>query len=233
MQEKKLNKKKHLVILTGAGVSAESGLQTFRDHDGLWMGYDVNEVASIEGYYSDPKLVLDFYNMRRKDVAAARPNSAHLGFASLESEYDVSIITQNVDDLHERAGSSKVFHLHGEIFKACSSSDKNNISDVKGDISLGDLASDGSQLRPFIVWFGEAVPMMEIAIEIIKNADVFVIAGTSLQVYPAAGLSDYLKEGVPKYIIDPNPPLNSFLQNATIIKSNATEGVAKLIKLLS
>lgn len=232
MPEKKFKNKKHLVVLTGAGVSAESGIKTFRDSDGLWMGYNVNEVATYEGYSKNPKLVLDFYNMRRSEVAKAAPNSAHLGFASLEDKYDVSIITQNIDNLHERAGSSNVLHLHGEIFKMCSSLNKEITFDINGDISVGNLAPDGSQLRPYIVWFGEAVPMIEKAIEIIETADIFVIAGTSLQVYPAAGLADYLGSDVPRYLIDPNPPTNYNSENIHVIKKNATEGVKELISLL-
>ena len=233
MQVKKNNDKKHLVILTGAGVSAESGLKTFRDSDGLWMGYNIDDVATFDGFNKNPKLVLDFYNMRRQEVAKASPNDAHFGFAALEEKYDVSIITQNIDNLHERAGSSKVLHLHGEIFKMCSSLNKEIVSDTLEDINIGNLAADGSQLRPFIVWFGEPVPMIEAAIEIIKTADVFVIAGTSLQVYPAAGLVDYLRYDVPRYLIDPKPPANYNSANIHLIKQTATKGVKELISLLS
>ncbi len=233
MPEKKSNKKKHLVVLTGAGVSAESGLKTFRDSDGLWMGYNVDEVATFEGFNKNPKLVLDFYNMRRQEVAKVLPNAAHFGFAALEDKYDVSIITQNIDNLHERAGSSNVLHLHGEIFKMCSSLNKEIVLETLEDIKIGNLAADGSQLRPFIVWFGEPVPIIEIAIEIIKTADVFVIAGTSLQVYPAAGLVDYLSSDVPRYLIDPNPPSNYNLENIHVIKKTATKGVKELVSLLN
>lgn len=232
MQKKKLDSKKHLVVLTGAGVSAESGLKTFRDSDGLWMGYNIDEVATFDGFCHNPKLVLDFYNMRRREVEKVHPNAAHLGFASLEDKYDVSIITQNIDDLHERAGSSRVLHLHGEIFKMCSSLNNEIVFDTVGDISIGNLAPDGSQLRPYIVWFGEHVPMIETAVEIIKTADIFVIVGTSLQVYPAAGLIDYLSTDVPRYLIDPNPPTNYNSVNIHVIKKNATDGIKELISLL-
>src|SRR5687767_4669068 len=180
--------KKKIVVLTGAGISAESGLKTLRDSDGLWEGFDVMEVSTPRAWRKDPQLVLDFYNMRRKDVAGAEPNAAHKGLAELEKDFDVHIITQNIDDLHERAGSSKVLHLHGEIFKMCSEQDKSLVCDIRGNINLGDLAPDGSQYRPYIVWFEEPVPMIETAIPIVRSADIFVVAGTSLVVYPAAGL---------------------------------------------
>ena len=198
--------KKKLVVLTGAGISAESGLRTFRDSDGLWEGYDIYEVASPRGWKKDPKVVLDFYNMRRKDVAKAEPNAAHYGLAELEKDFDVTIITQNIDDLHERAGSSKIVHLHGEIFKMRSVSDLHTIYDIRGNIELGDTSADGGQLRPHIVWFEEPVPMIETAAEITGMADIFVVIGTSLAVYPAAGLLNVAATGIPKYIIDKNIP---------------------------
>ena len=220
--------KKHLVILTGAGVSAESGLKTFRDSDGLWMGHDVYEVASPQGWKKDPGLVLDFYNKRRREVTQALPNIAHYGIAALEDEFNITIITQNIDDLHERAGSKNVVHLHGEIFKMRSEKNENIFYDIKGDINWDDIASDGSQLRPHVVWFGEPVPMILDAINIMSQADVFALVGTSLQVYPASGLIDYLPPGIPKYIIDKNPPFIAAHHNFYVIKSSATEGVNEL-----
>ena len=224
--------KKHIVVLTGAGISAESGLKTFRDSDGLWMGYNIEDVATPRAFRKNPQLVLDFYNMRRKDVAAAQPNTAHTGIAALEKKYDVSIVTQNIDDLHERAGSSKVLHLHGEIFKMRSAVDEELVTEIRGDISLGDLAEDGSQLRPHIVWFEEPVPLIPMAASIMSKADIFILVGTSLQVYPAAGLIDYVQEDVPKYIIDKKiPPVNRY-RNIIAIEKSATEGVGELLKLL-
>lgn len=224
--------KKHIVVLTGAGISAESGLKTFRDSDGLWMGYNIEDVATPRAFRKNPQLVLDFYNMRRKDVAAAQPNTAHTGIAALEKKYDVSIVTQNIDDLHERAGSSKVLHLHGEIFKMRSTVDEELVTEIRGDISLGDLAEDGSQLRPHIVWFEEPVPLIPMAASIMSKADIFILVGTSLQVYPAAGLIDYVQEDVPKYIIDKKiPPVNRY-RNIIAIEKSATEGVGELLKLL-
>ena len=181
----------HIVILTGAGISAESGLKTFRDSDGLWMGYNIEDVATPQAFEKNPQLVLDFYNMRRSDVAAAKPNPAHLGLVKLEEKYQTSIITQNIDDLHERAGSSNVLHLHGEIFKMYSVGRPSVLYDIRTDIKLGDKGEDGTQLRPHIVWFGEAVPMIEKAIELVNDCDIFVVVGTSLQVYPAASLLHY------------------------------------------
>jgi NAD-dependent deacetylase len=225
-------KKKRLVVLTGAGISAESGLRTFRDSDGLWEGYDIYEVASPRGWVKDPKLVLDFYNMRRKDVANAKPNAAHTGLAELEKDFDVQIITQNIDDLHERAGSSQVLHLHGEIFKMRSSSamsyDDSMIYEIRGDIQFGDMAPDGGQLRPHIVWFEEQVPMIEIAADIASTADIFVVIGTSLAVYPAAGLLRYAPAGIPKFIIDKNIPVTGSIRNLTAIEAPASEGVQLL-----
>jgi NAD-dependent deacetylase len=224
--------KPRLIILTGAGISAESGLRTFRDTDGLWEGYDVYEVASPRGWAKDPALVLDFYNMRRKDVAAAKPNAAHTGLAALEKDFDVTIITQNIDDLHERGGSSNVIHLHGEIFKMRSVFDTETIYPITGDIKLGDVAADGHQLRPHIVWFEEAVPMIEAAAAITSTADIFVIVGTSLAVYPAAGLLHYAPRSIPKFIIDKSIPATSSISNLTEIEAPASEGVARLTELL-
>jgi NAD-dependent deacetylase len=228
-----MNKRKHIVVLSGAGISAESGLKTFRDSDGLWMGYDVYEVASPQGWYSNPQLVLDFYNARRRDVAMALPNAAHTGLAELEKDFDVTIITQNIDDLHERAGSSKVIHLHGEIFRMRSVVDENRIFEIRGDIILGQLAPDGHQLRPHIVWFGEAVPMMEQAAAIVRDCDYFVVVGTSLQVYPAASLLYYTAPYLPKFIIDKKIPATEKQANLHCIEMPATEGVNELRKLLA
>ncbi len=224
--------KKHIVVLTGAGISAESGLKTFRDTDGLWMGYNIEDVATPRGFAKNPALVLDFYNQRRKDIAQAKPNNAHFGLAELENYFDVTIITQNIDDLHERGGSTNVLHLHGEIFKMRSVKSRTKIFDIYGDISLGDLAKDGSQLRPHIVWFEEEVPMIEKAVEIMKIADIFILIGTSLQVYPAAGLIDVLADSIPKYIIDKKiPPVGHYF-NIIPIEGTATEGVERLTKML-
>ncbi len=224
---------KHIIVLSGAGISAESGLQTFRDADGLWNGYDVYEVASPEGWYKNPQLVLDFYNARRKDVAAALPNAAHLGLAQLENDFKVTIITQNIDDLHERAGSTNVIHLHGEIFKMRSLADEVMTYEIRGDINLGDKAADGTQLRPHIVWFGEEVPMMEKASAILHACDYFVVVGTSLQVYPAASLLYYAPNAIPKFIIDKKNPATEKQSNLHIIEMTATEGVAELKRILS
>jgi NAD-dependent deacetylase len=225
--------KKKLVVLTGAGVSAESGLKTFRDADGLWEGYNVYEVATPGGFAKDPQLVLDFYNMRRKDVAAAQPNAAHMGLAELEADFDVHIVTQNIDDLHERGGSTNVLHLHGEIFKMRSVTDETKIYDIRGDINMGDLAADGGQLRPHIVWFEEMVPMLEPAVLVVKSADIFVVVGTSLQVYPAAGLVNYAPWEIPKFIVDKSIPYARSLYNVTAIEKPATEGVKELKKILA
>ena len=224
--------KKKLVVLTGAGISAESGLKTFRDSDGLWEGYNVYEVATPRGFNANPQLVLDFYNMRRKDVAAALPNAAHTGLAELEKNFDVCIITQNIDDLPERAGSSNVIHLHGQIFQMRSVLDKQTIYPITGDINLGDKAKDGGQLRPNIVWFEEEVPMIETAADIVSTADIFVVIGTSLQVYPAAGLVNYVPGNVPVYIIDKKIPPTSGRRNMIKIEKGAGEGVKELTELL-
>ena len=225
--------KKKLVVLTGAGISAESGLKTFRDSDGLWEGYDVTEVATPRGWKKNPQLVLDFYNMRRKDVAKASPNAAHTGLAELEKYFDVRIITQNIDDLHERAGSTKVLHLHGEIFKMRSEKTHEFIKEIREDIMLGDCAEDGCQYRPNIVWFEEPVPAMEEAVHIVNAADIFVVVGSSLVVYPAAGLINYAAPFIPKFIIDKQVPYTSSIQNLTAIEKPATEGVRTLIETLT
>lgn len=224
--------KKKLVVLTGAGISAESGLRTFRDSDGLWEGYDVHEVATPRAWRKNPQLVLDFYNMRRQDVAKAEPNAAHKTIASLERDFEVYIITQNVDDLHERAGSTRVLHLHGEIFKMRSERNEELVYEIRGDIKLGDIADDKAQLRPHIVWFEEPVPMIELAASITAKADIFVVIGTSLVVYPAAGLVHYVAPFVPKFIIDKNIPETAYLRNLEVIEKPATEGIKDLKRIL-
>jgi NAD-dependent deacetylase len=223
--------KKKLVVLSGAGISAESGLSTFRDSGGLWEGYNINEVATPEGWNKDPEQVLDFYNLRREQACSAKPNKAHYAFAKLESDFDVEVITQNVDDLHERAGSSKVLHLHGELTKARSIIDDNLISEIGNKaINIGDLASDGNQLRPHIVWFGEMVPMLEAAALVVEKADILVVIGTSLVVYPAASLINYAPNHCQKYIIDPSSPELYSFEGWNHIKETATVGIEKLIK---
>jgi NAD-dependent deacetylase len=224
--------KKHIVVLTGAGISAESGLKTFRDSDGLWMGYNVEDVATPRAFKKDPELVLDFYNMRRRDIAEASPNTAHIGLAELEKNFEVTIVTQNIDDLHERGGSTNVVHLHGEIFKMKSIADESKIYDIRNDINLGDTAEDGTQLRPHIVWFEEPVPMIEEAMRIMTKADIFVLIGTSLQVYPAAVLINFVPVDIPKYIIDKKIPFSSAPVNYYFIEKPATEGVVELKKIL-
>ncbi len=224
---------KKIVILTGAGISAESGIKTFRDADGLWEGHDVMEVATPEGFAKNPSLVLEFYNQRRRQLLEVQPNKAHFNLAKLEEKFDVEIITQNVDDLHERAGSTKVTHLHGELLKARSVKNSNAVFEWKTDINLGDLASDGSQIRPHIVWFGEDVPMIEKACKIVEQAEVLVVIGTSMQVYPASGLVDFASYDIPKYFIDPKPSIaENTLNNLTIIKGVASFGTDKLLELL-
>ena len=224
--------KKKLVVLTGAGISAESGLRTFRDSDGLWEGYQIEDVATPRAWRKNPQLVLDFYNYRRKDVLAAQPNAAHIGLAELENDFDVTIITQNIDDLHERGGSTNVMHLHGEIFKMRSERDEHLIYDIKGDIMLGDKAEDDAQLRPHIVWFEEAVPMIEEAVPVVHAADIFAVVGTSLVVYPAAGLVTVANDTIPKFIVDKKIPYTSAVRNVTAIEKPATEGVKELKELL-
>lgn len=225
-------KRKHIVVLTGAGVSAESGLKTFRDSDGLWMGYNIEDVATPRAFRKNPQLVLDFYNMRRKDVAAAVPNAAHYALAALEKVYEVTIVTQNIDDLHERAGSTNVLHLHGEIFKMRSCGDEGIVQEIRDDIMLGDLAEDGAQWRPHIVWFEEPVPMIEEAARVMQTADIFILVGTSLQVYPAAGLINYVKADVPKYIVDKKIPAISKYPNLILVEKPATEGMARVFEEL-
>lgn len=224
--------KKKLVVLTGAGISAESGLRTFRDSDGLWEGYKVTDVATPRAWKKDPQLVLTFYNERRKNVAEAHPNAAHTGLAELEKDFDVTIITQNIDDLHERGGSTNILHLHGEIFKMRSEKNTSLIYDIRGDINLGDKADDGAQLRPHIVWFEEPVPMIEQAVNVVYSADIFVVVGTSLVVYPAAGLLNYVELATPKFIVDKKIPETSPMRNLTLIEKPATEGVKELQQLL-
>ncbi len=224
--------KQKLVVLTGAGISAESGLRTFRDTDGLWEGYNIEDVATPRAWQKNPQLVLDFYNIRRKDVMAAQPNAAHKALAALEEYFDVQIITQNIDDLHERGGSTKVLHLHGEILKMRSERNLNKHYPINEDIKLGDKAADGGQMRPHIVWFEEPVPMIEAAIPLMYEADIFVLIGTSLAVYPAAGLVDYVKVKVKKYVIDKKIPAISRYDNVIPIELPATEGVVKLKELL-
>jgi len=224
--------KKRLVVLTGAGISAESGLKTFRDSDGLWEGFDINEVATATAWRKNPELVLDFYNERRKNVKNVQPNSAHIALAELEKDFNVTIITQNIDDLHERGGSTNVLHLHGEIFKMRSVSDESLTYRIDGDIQLGDLADNGSQLRPHIVWFEEPVPMIEMAAEIMKTADILLIVGTSLVVYPAAGLVNYAPWKIPKFIVDKKIPSASALYNLTAIEKSATEGMKDIMGML-
>ncbi len=224
---------KKINILTGAGISAESGIQTFRGSNGLWEGYDIMEVASLEGFKRNPELVLDFYNKRRQQLLTAKPNKAHFNLADLEKQFNVQIITQNVDDLHERAGSKNVLHLHGELLKARSSVNENLIYTWHKDLKIGDLCEKKSQLRPHIVWFGEQVPMIEKAIDYVAASDVFVIIGTSLQVYPASGLMQYVHPKTPIFLIDPNPTITEKqFDNLTIIKENATTGTQILKKLL-
>ncbi|ERI63813.1 NAD-dependent deacetylase [Capnocytophaga sp. oral taxon 863 str. F0517] len=222
---------KKLVVLTGAGISAESGISTFRDSGGLWEGHDVNEVATPEGFAANPALVLDFYNQRRRQLLEVQPNEAHRLLVHLEKRFQVVIITQNVDDLHERAGSHNVIHLHGELLKSRGVDNPQVTYPCTGDIKVGDKSPTGAQLRPHIVWFGEEVPMLDQAIEEVYTADVLMIIGTSLQVYPAAGLMNYRKEGTPVFYIDPNPSLHS-RGDLTVIAQKASTGVAKAIELI-
>ncbi len=220
--------KKKIVVLSGAGISAESGIKTFRDADGLWEGHDIYEVASPQGFKQNPKLVLDFYNQRRAQLKSVLPNLAHQILVELEEDFDVTIITQNVDDLHERAGSSSIIHLHGELMKVRSVVDDNYIVDWKDNLYLGDLDPKGHQLRPHIVWFGEAVPKLEVSIPYLINADIILIIGTSMQVYPAAGLVAYANPISKIYYIDPQPSINyelAGLEQLEIIEQNATEGM--------
>ena len=223
---------KKLVILTGAGISAESGIKTFREMGGLWEEYDIEEVASPQGWENNMELVLDFYNQRRKQLLECKPNAAHYKLAELEKDFEIHIITQNVDDLHERAGSKNILHLHGELNKSMSTGDNSLVYQMKDwELKKGDLCEKGFQLRPFIVWFGEAVPMMEKAILITQTADILVVVGTSLNVYPAAGLLNYVKPNTPIFLIDPND-VNCH-RKVTVIKEKASIGVEKLIELLN
>lgn len=229
---------KKLVVLTGAGMSAESGISTFRDAGGLWDKYPVEQVATPEGYAANPQLVTDFYNERRKQLLTVTPNRGHELLAEMEQFYDVTVITQNVDNLHERAGSSQVIHLHGELTKVTSSWQPNNPNYIKElkpeeyEVKIGDVAADGSQLRPFIVWFGEAVPMIETAIDYCEQADVFLIIGTSLNVYPAAGLLNYVPAHVPVYLIDPKQVPIASGRPVHVIQKGASEGMGELKQLL-
>lgn len=225
--------KKKLVVLTGAGISAESGLKTFRDMGGLWEEYDVMEVASIDGWYRNPQLVLKFYNDRRKQLATAVPNAGHTGLAALEKYFDVQIITQNVDNLHEKAGSRNILHLHGELTKARSTNDEADVYDIGyKELNWGDKCKKGSQLRPNIVWFGEAVPAIEAAAEITQAADAFAVIGTSLNVYPAAGLVSYVPNNAPIFLVDPNEVAVSIPGRVEFIKEKAGIGVEKLAEKL-
>ena len=224
--------KKKLVVLTGAGISAESGLKTFRDSDGLWEGHDIEDVATPRAWEKNPQLVLEFYNYRRREVAKAQPNAAHTGLAELQDDFDVHIITQNIDDLHERAGSKKVLHLHGEIFKMRCERNEELVYEIRDDINWGDKSEKGFQLRPHIVWFEEPVPMIEEAMKITRTAEIFVVVGTSLVVYPAAGLVNFAPWQIPKFIVDKRIPYTSSLYNLTAIEMPATEGVKELQKRL-
>ena len=222
-------KKKKLVVLTGAGMSAESGIATFRGSNGLWENHRIEDVASPEGWRKDPHLVLDFYNQRRKNVLEVVPNRGHIILSELQKDFDVQIITQNIDDLHERAGSKNILHLHGEIRKSRSTGDPDLIYDIKGwELKWGDRCEKGYQLRPHIVWFGEAVPMIEPASDLVSQADIFVVVGTSLQVYPAAGLVAYASAFIPKYIIDPFIPETGGIRNMIAIEKGAGEGLEEL-----
>ena len=221
----------NVVVLSGAGISAESGIKTFRDENGLWEGHDVMVVASPEGWKNNQELVLDFYNKRRRQLKTVQPNAAHEALVKLEEKYHVDIITQNVDDLHERAGSSQVTHLHGELFKVRSTFDEDLILDWKDDLNLGDFCEHNSQLRPHVVWFGEQVPMLEIAVSIVEKADLLIVVGTSMQVYPAASLMHYAPENTPVYFIDPNPSINSS-DKIEVIAEKASVGVVELVDRL-
>jgi NAD-dependent deacetylase len=230
----KEDRMKKLVALTGAGMSAESGLRTFREMGGLWEEYDVQEVASPEGWEKDRELVLRFYNERRKQLQEALPNRGHFVLAEMEKDFDVTIVTQNVDDLHERGGSTKIIHLHGELKKSRSTLDPNLVYDIEGwELNLGDLCEKGSQLRPHIVWFGEAVPAIEEAAVVVSEADLLVIIGTSMNVYPAAGLINYARQGAPIYLIDPNEVIVAGVSGITVIRKGATEGVDELKKIVA
>lgn len=224
--------KRKIAVLTGAGISAESGISTFRDSNGLWENHDIMEVASFQGWLKNKNLVLNFYNDRRRQLKKVQPNAGHLGLVELASQFDVTVITQNVDDLHERAGSKKIIHLHGELNKVRSSTDERLVYEWHDDLNIGDLCEKGSQLRPHIVWFGEMVPLLDSAANVMEEADIVVIIGTSMQVYPAASLVDYANHGVPIYYIDPKPAINTglnMLDNLKVIEEPATTGVKLLI----
>lgn len=224
--------RKRLVVLTGAGISAESGIRTFRDMGGLWEEYDVMEVASPEGWRKNPQLVLKFYNERRRQLSDVKPNSGHTAFAEAEQDFIVNIITQNVDDLHERAGSTNILHLHGELKKARSTANPSNILDIGySDINWGDTCDKGYQLRPHIVWFGEDVPAMTDAIKLVQSAEIFAVVGTSLNVYPAAGLVDYVPKCCPIYLVDPND-ISVWRRDVTVIKEKASIGVPRMLKMI-
>lgn len=224
---------KKIVVLTGAGISAESGLRTFRDTDGLWEGYDIEEVATPEGWQRNPALVQEFYNMRRRDVLAAKPNAAHFALAELEQKYEVTVITQNIDDLHERGGSTNVVHLHGVITRSQSSKNPKLTYEIQGtEIGMDEVCELGSPLRPHVVWFGEDVPMIGPAASICATADIFILVGTSLAVYPAAGLINYVAPEVPKYIIDPNIPQLQRSTGVIKVPEKATVGVTEVVREL-
>jgi NAD-dependent deacetylase len=217
---------KKIVVLSGAGISAESGIKTFRDSNGLWEGHAVSDVATPEGWSKNPELVLDFYNQRRKQLQEVQPNRGHQIIAALENDFEVSIITQNVDNLHEKSGSTSVIHLHGELLKVRSVANPNYILDWQQDLYLGDVDTEGNQLRPDIVWFGEEVPTIELAVSMVQNADILLIIGTSLQVYPAASLIHYAKPTIPTYYIDPNPSsIYNLPKNIKVIATTGTKGM--------
>ncbi|APG59705.1 SIR2 family NAD-dependent protein deacylase [Christiangramia salexigens] len=222
---------KRILVLTGAGISAESGIKTFRDADGLWEGHDVMDVASPFGWENNKELVLDFYNQRRRQLLNVKPNKAHYALKELEKKFEVQIVTQNIDDLHERAGSKNVIHLHGELLKARSTFDENLVMDWKQDINVGDFCEHNFQLRPHVVWFGEAVPMFQTAAEIAEKADIVIIIGTSMQVYPAAGLLDFAPPSAPVYFVDPKPNINP-KGKLEIIEKTAVQGVPYLVTKL-
>lgn len=226
--------KQNIVVLTGAGISAESGIKTFRDSDGLWENHRIEDVATFDAWLKNKELVLDFYNQRRRQLLTCEPNDAHKLLVQLEEKYNVQIITQNVDDLHERAGSTHVLHLHGELLKVRSTLDEKLIYDWKNDLKIGDICEKGAQLRPHIVWFGEQVPMISVAENMTSKADIFIVIGTSMVVYPAAGLIHCVDYSIPKYVIDPNKPTISKFKNLEYITEKASVGVKKLVyQLLS
>jgi len=226
------NEMKKIIVFSGAGISAESGLKTFRDNDGLWENFNINEVATPEAWEANPKLVLDFYNMRRKQVIEAQPNSAHLTIAELEKHFEIQIITQNIDDLHERAGSSNILHLHGELLKARSTINNKTYELNNFELNIGDKCPEKSQLRPDVVWFGEAVPNMTRAMELCQDANYLIIIGTSLTVYPAANLIEFVPDNCKKYLVDPNEFLTNDIKNITIIKEKASIGIPTLANIL-